>query len=190
MKNKIYVSEILKLHREKSRLWHQFPIRVSKDKFVNLVEKNHLYNFLIWHQEDLARQEEKGYRHVCEAKRRIDVLNQKRNNLIEDMDRWIFRLYKPSQKDGPFHSETPGMIIDRLSIMALRYFHMARQSVRTDQNLKIISRQIVHVGGCLKDLLTEIQKRKRSFRLYEQLKMYNDPRLTLIPCPIRIDENV
>jgi hypothetical protein len=75
-------------------------------------------NYLLWHEEDKARRDDQGYEFVYRAKRNIDRWNQRRNDCIERIDTW-FAERSPAFSEGtPMNSETPGMIIDRLSILA------------------------------------------------------------------------
>jgi hypothetical protein len=103
------------------------------------------------------------------------------------MDRRIVVMLKPPESGCPFNSETPGMMIDRLSILALKRYHMQEEVGRSDATdvhhekcrtkLDVISRQITDLSTALTDLLSEIQDGKRSFRVYFQFKMYNDTEL-------------
>jgi hypothetical protein len=94
----------------------------------------------------------------------------------------------PTQDETtPLHSETPGMMIDRLSILALKRFHTAEEAVRPDatpahhqrnrERLAILDAQRGDLAGCLDELWRDIQNGRRRFKLYRQLKMYNDPAL-------------
>jgi hypothetical protein len=104
------------------------------------------------------------------------------------MDEWLFHQLQPATfSQCPVNSESPGMIIDRLSILSLKSYHMALQTQREDvaedhrQNcankLVIIHQQLEQLSRCLSDLLTEVQAKQRTFRIYHQFKMYNDPTL-------------
>jgi len=94
--------------------------------------ENHRHNFLIWHEEDLARRDDLPAARIREAKRTIDRHNQLRNDAIEAMDAALLALLPPPQPDAPVHSESPGMMLDRLSILALREYHLEEEATRTD----------------------------------------------------------
>lgn len=154
---------------------------------MQLVEEEHHCNFELWHEEDKARREDQGFEFVYRAKRSIDRWNQRRNDFIEKMDRWLMER-APSLGEGtPMHSETPGMIIDRLSILALKDYHMAEEARREDapqeqrarcrEKLETIRRQRSDLAAALSDLLSAIWQGRRGFRVYYQFKMYNDPSL-------------
>jgi len=175
------------LQLKKTVEWHQGPYNVSQDGFLQHVEENHYCNFELWHEEDKARREDKGYRFVYQAKRNIDGWNQKRNDLIEKMDRWLVERLPDMPNDIAMNSETPGMIIDRLSILTLKAFHMKEEAQRESaqrsqrdrctEKLDIIRRQHADLFEALEQLMADVMKAKRGFRIYSQFKMYNDPAL-------------
>ena len=183
----IKVTQLVEQQHLKTKGWHNETPQVSGQGFLALVEENHRFNFLLWHDEDKARREDKGFEYVYKAKRNIDHYNQQRNNFIEKMDAWIVEHYQPASNGCPFNSETPGMMIDRLSILSLKHYHMQLQTIRDDvsdehcekcqQKLTVISQQSQHLTQALTELLQDVSKKTRSFHLYHQFKMYNDPKL-------------
>jgi hypothetical protein len=180
-------SEITQRQAHLTRAWHDRAPSVSGEGFALLVEENHLRNFSLWHEEDIARRDDLGAESVRKSKRAIDRFNQERNDFVEKMDKALAEALKPKGEGVPFNSETPGMMIDRLSILALKEFHMAEQTERTDVTpehrekcafkLNVIKRQIADLAGALDALLKETSEGSRSFRVYFQFKMYNDPSL-------------
>lgn len=188
MLNPINASLITSLHKERILHWKAKGIMHEHTDFMKLVEENHAFNYQLWHAEDRARREDMGFEYVYEAKREIDFCNQQRNNRMEAMDEWLFLQLKPEQNSHcPVHSESPGMMIDRLSILSLKAYHMALQTVREEadathkQNcaakLEVIQQQWDQLGKCLDQLLEEVLLKTRTFRVYHQHKMYNDPKL-------------
>jgi hypothetical protein len=169
--------------------WHEQACEVTaQEDLLILVEENHKRNFTLWHHEDDARREDKGFEFVYHAKRAIDQNNQQRNDFIEKMDKHLFGLFGENfSEDTPMNSETPGSIIDRLSIMALKEFHMQEEVERTDVSgehitkcsfkLGVIQQQIEDLKSALKNLLKDCENGTRGFRVYFQFKMYNDPEL-------------
>jgi hypothetical protein len=123
---------------------------------------------------------------IAEVKRKIDKLNALRVNEIEDIDERFFNVLKPVQKTQ-LNSENPGSIIDRLTILMLKKFHMELESERSDSQedfRKKCSRKLATIGTQMNDLcsafdelINDIQSGKRQFKLYKQFKMYNDPEL-------------
>ena len=96
------------------------------------MEENHRQNFLIWHEEDLARRDNLPTERIREAKRAIDRHNQWRNDAIEAMDAALGAPCVPPAAEAPRHSESPGMMLDRLSILALREYHLEEETTRPE----------------------------------------------------------
>jgi hypothetical protein len=167
--------------------WHEVTPAASGDGFARLLEENHLRNFSLWHEEDVARRDDLGFEAVYKAKRNIDRFNQERNNFAEEMDKAVVAALSPVESGVPRNSETPGMMIDRLSILALKEFHMHEETVRTDaspahrekcaEKLARIRRQRSDLTACLADLFADVAAQRRTFSVYYQFKMYNDPAL-------------
>lgn len=167
--------------------WHQSTPAASQTGFLQLLEENHLRNFSLWHEEDVARRDDLGFERVYQAKRNIDRFNQERNNFAEEMDKAIVAELKPAESGCPRNSETPGMMIDRLSILALKEYHMHEETVRPEatpahrekcaEKLARIRRQRNDLTTCLAELLADVAARRRTFSVYYQFKMYNDPAL-------------
>jgi len=167
--------------------WHGVAPIAGGTGFIQLVEENHLRNFQLWHEEDIARRDDLGLERVYRAKRAIDRYNQERNNFIEEMDKAIVAELEPPTSGCPRNSETPGMMIDRLSILALKEFHMQEETVRADasaqhrekcaEKLARIRVQRADLCGSLADLFADVLARRRTFAVYFQFKMYNDPAL-------------
>jgi len=180
-------SDITALQQERTLLWHDVPPQTTLDGLAGLVEQNHLQNFCLWHEEDVARRDDLGSERVRQAKRAIDRYNQCRNDLIESIDMLLVEELNPSDEGVPFNSETPGMMIDRLSILALKKYHMAEEADRANATedhrtqssakLRVIDRQIDDLRQALTELLFEVGEGTRSFRVYYQFKMYNDAAL-------------
>ncbi len=179
--------EIAALQTELTARWHEEKPAAGGDGFIRLVQENHLRNFELWHEEDIARRDDLGSERVHKAKRAIDRFNQERNNFIEEMDKALVAELRPPLSGCPKNSETPGMMIDRLSILALKEFHMREETVRAEvseehrQNcsakLAKIVQQRQDLTGCLAELLDEVKAGTRTFAVYFQFKMYNDPAL-------------
>lgn len=181
-------SEIIQIQEQAILRWKSGDESLIQNDFYRLVEENHHFNYSLWHAEDRARREDKGFEFVYRAKREIDGFNQQRNNRMEAMDEWLYHHLQPSRDPQcPVHSESPGMMIDRLSILALKSYHMALQTQRRDvsqahidqcqQKLAVIKQQQAQLGQCLQQLLLELEQKTRTFRVYHQFKMYNDPQL-------------
>ena len=150
----------------------------------------HQANFDLWHLEDEARKPSAPDAVIAGVKRRIDSINQHRNDLVERIDRELLEALAASSlphASAPLHSETPGMILDRLSILTLKAYHTAEEATRKDATsahldrnrarLAILERQRDDLAACLDTLWQEVCHGTRRFQSYRQMKMYNDPEL-------------
>jgi hypothetical protein len=183
-----YATNIAALQHQCTIDWKKNGIKLNQKDFLALVEENHAFNYQLWHAEDRARRDDMGFEFVYQAKREIDHYNQQRNNRMEAMDE---RLYIELQPALPVscqvHSETPGMMIDRLSILTLKAYHMSLQVARIDvdarhqqtclSKLHTIEEQQRQLQTCLHQFLEAITNKTRTYRVYHQFKMYNDPSL-------------
>ncbi|MDZ4850463.1 MAG: DUF4254 domain-containing protein [Pirellulaceae bacterium] len=189
LKIMIDVSEIVQLHVSTVADWHREPMENRYENLLALICQQHQFNYQLWHQEDIARSPDVTDSEIASVKRAIDRLNQLRNDWIERIDDWLTRYLAEQQidtsTDAKQNSETPGSIIDRLSIISLRIFHLEEQLERTDTEAshqeKVRSRisicrvQQEELAGCLDQLLGQILAGKMRHRTYRQFKMYNDP---------------
>lgn len=185
------VDEILTLHQESVERWHARPIDNQYGGLLELVCRQHACNFELWHEEDIARSPDVGAERIAEAKRKIDRLNQARNDGIEQLDDALAVALQQqgvvAAPDALINSETPGSIIDRLSILSLRIFHMHEQTRRADVNADHIATVQKKLATCLeqrhdlstalRQLLADIFAGRKRHKTYRQLKMYNDPNL-------------
>jgi hypothetical protein len=186
--------EITRQHDEATIRWHEsnpWPapssVHAPPASFIEVVLSNHRANFELWHEEDKAREPEVTDAHIAQVKRAIDVFNQTRNDLVETMDRILLAAASDMNPAAPLHSETPGLIIDRLSILALKAYHTAEETRRASATedhrqknlarLTLLEEQRSDLAACLDVLWTEVLNGKRRFKLYRQMKMYNDPEL-------------
>ena len=188
----VNAKKIVSLHDERTRRWHNAPPRFDGDpsSLDMAVEQQHFANFQLWHEEDKARIPGAHDSEIASVKRTIDKLNQRRNNLMELCD--SFALAELAKKhlprpDAALHSESLGLMIDRLSILSLKIYHTQHEVDRTDtpavhstrnrERLAILIEQRNDLAGALDDLWTEVLAGRRRFKLYRQLKMYNEPEL-------------
>jgi hypothetical protein len=179
--------EVADLQTTLTSRWHESPPAATGDGFLRLVQENHQRNFELWHEEDIARRDDLGSERVHQAKRAIDRFNQERNNFIEEMDKHLVAEISPPESGVQLNSETPGMIIDRLSIMALKEYHMREEALRADASeehratcsakLARLQHQRADLVQCLVERLADVAAARRTFRVYYQFKMYNDPSL-------------
>ena len=160
------------------------------DTLRTLAVSQHLCNHRLWHVEDEARRTDVGPEVIADCKRRIDALNQKRNDLIERVDACLVALVTPLVPEGAserYNTETAGMALDRLSIIALKVHHMREQAQRADASdehrhscaakLAVLDEQRADLARAVGELLAEYVAGTKRPKVYYQFKMYNDPSL-------------
>lgn len=187
------LAEIPALHDRLTTRWHQEAFEIwwpPADGWTSLIARQHLANFELWHTEDEARTPGATDADLARVKRRIDATNQRRNDLSEQIDQMLLDSLTAQglpNAEAPLHSESPGLMIDRLSILALKLFHTREEMERPDapeghaarnqERLAILTEQRGDLAECLVRLWEETLAATRRFKLYRQLKMYNDPAL-------------
>ncbi|MAA89323.1 MAG: DUF4254 domain-containing protein [SAR324 cluster bacterium] len=182
------------LQRQLSQVgdWHNVQnIPESGDPLYQLVSEQHHTNFDLWHEEDKARDPDASDAIIATVKRSIDRLNQKRNDEIEKIDEALLdELGQRSVRimvDARLNSETPGSMIDRLSISALKIYHMDEETKRVDASsehqknceakLMLLQEQRRDLGKCLMEFLEDLVFGRKTLKVYRQMKMYNDSSL-------------
>ena len=187
-------SELLEQQLNEVVQWHvkaPEPDYVEASDFPNLVSMQHYVNFELWHQEDMARDPDAPDSKIAAVKRAIDVLNQRRNDMIEQMDQYLLDALQNKKikytLETEMNSETPGSIIDRLSINALKIYHMDEEIQRldvTDEHrkkcsgkLSVLQDQRNDLKKSLETLLADLSSGKKRLKVYQQMKMYNDENL-------------
>jgi hypothetical protein len=183
------VKTVNKLHRETVVRWHSCEPDNPYTDLLGTICQQHQYNFLLWHEEDIARSPDVSDARIAMVKRAIDGYNQKRNDWIERIDEALIEMLadagvKPAD-DARLNTETPGSAVDRLSIMSLRIYHLEEQLERTDVDQAHIERTTQRLERCrvqqadlsqsLVELLTDLSAGRKMLKVYRQMKMYNDP---------------
>jgi hypothetical protein len=185
------VKAVNKLHRETVVRWHQGEPDNQYEELLGTICQQHQYNFLLWHEEDVARSPEVSDARIAMVKRAIDGYNQQRNDWIERIDEALIDMLvetgtKPAE-NARLNTETPGSAIDRLSIMALRIYHLEEQLERNDVDRAHIERVELRLARCqaqqadlsqsLAELLADLAAGRKVLKVYRQMKMYNDATL-------------
>ncbi len=183
------VKVVNKLHSETVARWHQCEPDNAYEELLGTICQQHQYNFLLWHEEDVARSPDVSDGRIAMVKRAIDGYNQQRNDWIERIDEALIEMLvesgaKPAA-DARLNTETPGSACDRLSIMSLRIFHLQEQLQRTDvdrthverisQRLERCRAQQADLSQSLAELLADLAAGRKVLKVYRQMKMYNDP---------------
>lgn len=142
-----------------------------------------------WHLEDIIRDENIEPLEALKIKRRIDSSNQQRTDLVEFIDSWFLQKYEniTPEPDAKINSETPAWAVDRLSILALKVYHMsleANRSSATEEHrfncttkLNVLLEQKKDLSEAIDQLLFDIENGKIKMKVYKQMKMYNDENL-------------
>lgn len=139
-----------------------------------------------WHFEDIIRDPEINPVEALALKRRIDKSNQDRTDLVEQIDSYFRELYKEVKVDADarINTESPAWAVDRLSILALKIYHMKEQAERTDATpehvakckakLSVLLEQQKDLSTAIDQLLEDIAAGRKYMKVYRQMKMYND----------------
>lgn len=142
-----------------------------------------------WHLEDIIRDPAIRPEDALQLKRRIDDSNQKRTDVVEYIDSWLLAKYKDVHPlpDATINTESPAWAIDRLSILALKIYHMQAETERLDaseehrsickEKLRILLEQRTDLSSAIDQLLLDIEQGRKYMKVYRQMKMYNDESL-------------
>ena len=140
-----------------------------------------------WHLEDIIRDPHIDPADALALKRRIDRSNQDRTDLVEDIDTYFRHVYSEVTPlpDARLNTESPAWAVDRLSILALKIWHMQEQAERQDASeehldrcrakLSVLKEQQIDLSTAIDQLLEDIQQGRKYMKVYRQMKMYNDP---------------
>jgi hypothetical protein len=185
------VQQITALHRETVARWHEIEPDNNCDGLLNIVCQQHQFNYLLWHEEDIARSPDVSDGRIAAVKRAIDRYNQQRNDWIEKIDEALVQRLAAEgvlpRAGARLNTETPGSVIDRLSVMSLRMYHLDEQRTRDGANdahrstvrerLARCRTQHADLSQSLAELLDDIWAGRKMLKIYRQMKMYNDPTL-------------
>ena len=160
------------------------PYKKNQLEFL-LYQKNWI-DTVQWHLEDIIRDPTIDPVEALKIKRTIDLSNQKRTDLVEYIDSYFLEKNKnvKIQNNASFNSESPAWAIDRLSILALKIFHMKQETERTDvdqshiynckKKLAVLNEQNKDLCTAIDELMDDIQNGKKYMKTYKQMNMYND----------------
>ena len=142
-----------------------------------------------WHYEDIIRDPEIEPVAALKLKRQIDASNQDRTDMVEYIDSYFLEKYKAvtPKAEATINTESPAWGVDRLSILALKVYHMHEETVRTDasdahkaacqKKLDVLLEQQVDLSTAIDTLLKDIEQGDKYMKVYKQMKMYNDDEL-------------
>ncbi len=161
----------------------------SKEQFEHLLYHKNWIDTVQWHFEDIIRDPQIDPVAALTLKRRIDASNQERTDMVEYIDSYFLQKYSDVKvKDNAkINSESPAWAFDRLSILALKIFHMNEEATRIEASqdhrekcqakLNILLEQRTDLSTAIDDLLTDIANGDKFMKVYKQMKMYNDDEL-------------
>ena len=158
----------------------------EKSKFEHLLYHKNWIDTVQWHFEDIIRDPNIDPIAALTLKRRIDASNQERTDMVEYTDSYFLQKYSNVvvKENAKINSESPAWAFDRLSILALKIFHMNQEATRADatqehrdncqKKLNILLEQRTDLSTAIDDLLTDIEQGNKFMKVYKQMKMYND----------------
>ncbi|MCR1023255.1 DUF4254 domain-containing protein [Cellulophaga baltica] len=188
---KIFEESIAKYH-VKDDVYQSFENPYPKDDIAHLLYRKNWIDTVQWHYEDIIRDPNIDPDAALVLKRKIDASNQDRTDLVEYIDSYFLNKYQSvSIKDGAtINTESPAWAIDRLSILALKVYHMKEEANRAGASaaylqkcgdkLTILLEQQKDLSTAIDQLLTDIEHGEKYMKVYKQMKMYNDDEMNPI----------
>ncbi|WP_108425149.1 DUF4254 domain-containing protein [Flagellimonas amoyensis] len=173
----------------KDDVYQEFTNPYPKDKIEHLLYRKNWIDTVQWHYEDIIRDPEIDPVDALDLKRKIDASNQDRTDLVEYIDGYFLNKYQSVQtlKTASINTESPAWAIDRLSILALKIYHMEEEVNRTDASpehiqkcadkLAVLLEQKKDLSAAIDQLLVDIETGNKYMKVYKQMKMYNDEEL-------------
>jgi hypothetical protein len=184
----IFEESIEKYHL-KDDVYQEFSNPYPKDKVEHLLYRKNWIDTVQWHYEDIIRDPEIDPVAALDLKRKIDASNQDRTDLVEYIDSYFLNKYQSVQvkQNAKINTESPAWAIDRLSILALKIYHMQEEVNRTDASsehiekcsdkLAVLLEQKKDLSTAIDQLLMDIESGDKYMKVYKQMKMYNDDEL-------------
>ncbi|QDO93138.1 DUF4254 domain-containing protein [Formosa sediminum] len=165
------------------------PYSKDEDLLGHLLYRKCWIDTVQWHYEDIIRDPQIDPVAALTLKRKIDASNQDRTDMVEYIDSYFLEQYKDitPNPDATINTESPAWGVDRLSILALKVYHMEEEATREDATdahraacqtkLDILLEQRVDLSTAIDTLLQDIESGKKYMKVYKQMKMYNDDEL-------------
>ena len=181
--------ESIDTYHIKDDVSQEFSNPYPKDKIEHLLYRKNWIDTVQWHYEDIIRDPEIEPMAALDLKRKIDASNQDRTDLVEYIDSYFLNKYQSVQikDDATINTESPAWAIDRLSILALKVYHMQEEVNRTDASpehikkcsdkLAVLLEQKKDLSTAIDQLLADIEAGDKYMKVYKQMKMYNDDEL-------------
>ena len=161
----------------------------DRQEIDHLLYRKNWIDTVQWHYEDLIRDPGIDPEAALELKRKIDASNQERTDLVEYIDSYFLKKYQEVsiKPDATINTESPAWALDRLSILALKIYHMREEATRENASqahreacqakLDVLLEQRVDLSTAIDQLLEDIAEGRKYMKVYKQMKMYNDEEL-------------
>ncbi|MET6989554.1 DUF4254 domain-containing protein [Sediminicola arcticus] len=187
----IFEESIQKYHI-KDDVYQDFTNPYENDDIADLLYRKNWIDTVQWHYEDIIRDPNIEPGAALVLKRKIDASNQDRTDLVEFIDSYFLQKYQSVEKkaNATINTESPAWAIDRLSILALKVYHMREEAERKDasevhiikcqQKLNVLLEQKKDLSNAIDQLLADIETGTKYMKVYKQMKMYNDEELNPI----------
>ncbi len=181
--------ESIDTYHIKDDVYQDFENPYPKDKIEHLLYRKNWIDTVQWHYEDIIRDPDIDPVAALDLKRKIDASNQDRTDLVEYIDSYFLKKYQSVQPKGTatINTESPAWAIDRLSILALKIYHMQEEVNRSDASpehiqkcadkLAVLLEQKKDLSSAIDQLLADIEAGNKYMKVYKQMKMYNDEEL-------------
>lgn len=181
--------ESINTYHVKDDVYQDFVNPYPKDKVEHLLYRKNWIDTVQWHYEDIIRDPDIDPVAALDLKRKIDASNQDRTDLVEYIDGYFLDKYKSVEVNdaATINTESPAWAIDRLSILALKIYHMQEEVDRTDASqehvqkcsakLAVLLEQKKDLSSAIDQLLVDIESGNKYMKVYRQMKMYNDDEL-------------
>ncbi|MBC9796912.1 DUF4254 domain-containing protein [Sinomicrobium weinanense] len=181
--------ESIKKYHEKDDVYQSFENPYPDDKIEHLLYRKNWIDTVQWHYEDIIRDPDIDPVSALDLKRKIDASNQDRTDTVEYIDSYFLNKYKDvkPKPEATINSESPAWAIDRLSILALKIYHMEEEVNREGASeehkekcqakLEVLLEQKKDLSTAIDQLLADIGAGDKYMKVYKQMKMYNDEEL-------------
>ncbi|NQY05179.1 MAG: DUF4254 domain-containing protein [Flavobacteriaceae bacterium] len=188
--NKIFV-EAIETYHIVDDVYQPFENKYDekKDLLAHLLYRKCWIDTVQWHYEDIIRDPNIDPIAALDLKRKIDASNQDRTDMVEYIDGYFLNKYNdmPVKDNATINTESPAWGVDRLSILALKVYHMKEEATRENateehkaacqEKLNVLLEQQVDLSSAIDTLLSDIEKGDKYMKVYKQMKMYNDDEL-------------
>ncbi|MEO1010646.1 MAG: DUF4254 domain-containing protein [Bacteroidota bacterium] len=181
----VFKESILKYH-DLDTVDQPFENPYPKEEIAHLLYRKNWIDTVQWHYEDIIRDPDIQPGYALEIKRKIDASNQDRTDLVEFIDSYFLKKYQSVHvlDSATINTESPAWALDRLSILALKIYHMQEEVDREDaapehvlqcqEKLNVLLEQGKDLSTAIDQLLSDIEAGRKYMKVYKQMKMYND----------------